>query len=53
MLWLQRIIGEPWFWSIRPEGLGLYLEESGWRNGPEQVETTRKQGVEYYAVAFR
>ena len=53
MLWLQRVIGEPWIWSIQPGDLGLFLEESGWRNGSEQMETTLKQGVEYYAAAFR
>lgn len=29
MLWLQKIFGEPWLWSIRPEELGSFLKESG------------------------
>lgn len=53
MLWLQKMVGEPWLWSIRPEALGGFLEETGWKNGLGQVETTRKQGVEFYAVALK
>ncbi len=53
MLWLQKAIGEPWLWSIRPEELGLFLEESGWKNAPELAGTTGKHGVEFYAVATR
>ena len=51
MLWLQRAIGEPWIWSIRPKELGLFLQESGWTDVPELVRETEKQGVERYAVA--
>jgi methyltransferase (TIGR00027 family) len=47
MLWLQKVVGEPWTWSIRPEDLGMFLEESGWT----LTETTHKHGVEFYAVA--
>lgn len=53
MLWLQKMVGEPWHWSILPEDLGRFLEETGWKNSPGRVETTRKQGVEYYGVAFK
>ena len=53
MLWLQKFIGEPWLWSIRPEELGLFLEESGWTNTLVLAETTRKHGVEFYAVATK
>lgn len=51
MLWLQKAIGEPWIWSIRPTELGLFLKESGWTNAPELVGEIEKQGVERYAVA--
>ena len=51
MLWLQEAAGEPWTWSIRPEELGLFLAETGWRIAQEQVETACKYGVEFYAVA--
>ena len=53
MLWLQKLAGEPWTWSIRPEELGLFLKESGWTHAPEQAGTTRKHGVEFYAVATK
>ena len=53
MLWLQKVVGEPWTWSIRPEELGLFLEESGWTNALALVGTTRKRGVEFYAVATK
>ena len=53
MLWLQKIAREPWTWSIRPEELGLFLEETGWKIALEQVGTTRKHGVEFYAVATK
>ena len=53
MLWLQKVSGEPWLWSIRPEELGLFLEESGWTNAQALAGTTRKHGVEFYAVATK
>ena len=52
MLWLQKAIGEPWIWSIRPEELDPFLEELGWRNAPELLQADGKQGVEFYAVAI-
>jgi methyltransferase (TIGR00027 family) len=51
ILWLQKAIGEPLIWSIRPAELGLFLEESGWTNVPELAGETDKPGVERYAVA--
>lgn len=53
MLWLQKVVGEPWTWSIRPEELGLFFEETGWTIALDQVETARKHGVEFYAVATK
>ena len=53
ILWLQNRAGEPWTWSIRPEELGPFLEQSGWQHAPEQVGTTRKHGVEFFAVATK
>jgi methyltransferase (TIGR00027 family) len=51
MLWLQKIVGEPWLWSIRPEELDLFLEETGWEYKPEKKGTSLKHGVEYFIVA--
>jgi methyltransferase (TIGR00027 family) len=53
MLWLQKVVGEPWIWSIRPEELDLFLEESGWTSAPALVGATGKHGVEFYAVATK
>jgi methyltransferase (TIGR00027 family) len=53
MLWLQKVVGEPWTWSIRPEELGLFLEVTGWTISLEQEGTDRKHGVEFYAVATK
>ena len=51
MLWLQNLIGEPWLWGVRPEGLGPFLEEAGWKYDPTTAEDSGKHGGEYYAVA--
>jgi len=53
MLWLQKVAGEPWLWSIQPEELGLFLAETGWKNDTEQVWAKRKYGVEFYAAAIK
>jgi len=53
MLWLQKVIGEPLIWSIQPEELGLFLEESGWTNDLTLAGETDKHGVEFYAVATK
>ena len=52
MLWLQKVVGEPWLWSVRPEELSLFLEGKGWTN-VESPETKRKYGVEHYGVAAK
>ena len=53
MLWLQKVTGEPWIWSIRPEGLDLFLKGTGWAIAPMPQETAHKHGVEFYAVATK
>ena len=53
LLWLQKVIGEPWLWSICPETLSQFLEETGWTNTPELAGPTEKHGVEFYAVATK
>jgi len=51
MLWLQKVAGEPWLWSIRTDELGLFLPQTGWENAPGLTKTSGKYGVECYAVA--
>lgn len=53
MLWLQKLVGEPWTWSIRPEELDSFLEESGWAYSHEWEKTSHKYGIEFYAVATK
>ena len=53
IMWLLRVGGEPWIWSIRPEELGQFLEETGWTNSTEMAGSTDKHGVEFYAVATK
>lgn len=53
MLWLQKVAGEPWIWSIRPDELGPFLKKTGWTHAPGMAGTTRKHGVEFYAVATK
>ena len=51
MLWLQEVAGEPWTWCIRPEQLGVFLDETGWTIAQDLVGTTCKHGVEFFSVA--
>ena len=51
MLWLQKVVGEPWLWSIHPDELSLFLEKLGWKTSSELAGTSIKHGVEFYAVA--
>jgi methyltransferase (TIGR00027 family) len=53
VLWLLKVGGEPWLWSLRPEELGRFLNASGWTYAPELVGATGKHGVELYAVATK
>ena len=53
MLWLQRAVGEPWTWSLRPQELASFLEGTGWKITPELVQMSGMHGVEFYAVATK
>jgi len=53
VLWILKVAGEPWLWSMQPEKLGPFLRDRGWTNAPELVGTTNKHGVEFLGVAAR
>jgi methyltransferase (TIGR00027 family) len=53
VLWILKVSGEPWLWSIRPKELGGFLEGSDWTDAPELVGTTKKYGVEFLGVATK
>jgi hypothetical protein len=48
ILWLQKLVGEPWLWSIRPEELGAFLKNSGWTDVSETADIAGKHGVEFF-----
>jgi len=53
VLWLLKVGGEPWLWSIRREELDQFLKSAGWSDAPELERATDKHGVELYAVATK
>ena len=53
LLWTLKVNGEPWLWSIRPDQLSRFLEETGWRSAPALLGTTNKHGVEFFGVAVK
>ena len=53
VLWVLRLGGEPWLWSIRPEQLEQFLGRTGWTLAPHLVQTGAKYGMEYFDVATR
>jgi methyltransferase (TIGR00027 family) len=53
VLWLQKIAGEPWIWSIQPKNLTSFLSELGWKNDLVLAGKTGKHGAEFFAVATK
>ena len=53
VLWILKVIGEPWLWSIRPQELSQFLEEAGWANAPELVGAADRRAVEFLGVAMK
>jgi methyltransferase (TIGR00027 family) len=51
MLWLQKVAGEPWLWSIRQANLSSFLGALGWTCNQNTAEAAQKYGVEHIAVA--
>ncbi len=53
VLWILKASGEPWLWSMRPNELTRFLDETGWKNTPDLVGTSSRYGVEYLGVASK
>jgi methyltransferase (TIGR00027 family) len=53
VLWLLKVSGEPWLFSIQPEELGSFLQETHWTISPDQMETSNMCGVEFFGVAVK
>jgi len=51
LLWILKVNGEPWLWSIQPEQIGQVLKENGWAYSPELVGEVNKRGVEFFGTA--
>ena len=51
VLWILKVSGEPWLWSIRPEDLGRFLKDTGWTNAQYLVASSSGHGVEFRGVA--
>jgi methyltransferase (TIGR00027 family) len=51
LLWILKATGEPWLWSIQPDGLSRVLKENGWTYSPELVGEINKRGVEFFGTA--
>jgi methyltransferase (TIGR00027 family) len=50
VLWILKVSGEPWLWSIRPEELGLFLKDHNWTLAPNLGVSSDKRGVEFFSV---
>ena len=53
ILWILKVSGEPWQWSIRPEELGPFLDKNGWIDAPELLSASVQPGIEFFGVATR
>lgn len=53
VLWLLRVSGEPWLWSIEPDDLNLFLRQHQWKAESNFVRTTNKHGVEFFGLAVK
>jgi methyltransferase (TIGR00027 family) len=53
VLWILKVGGEPWLWSMRPEEFALFLKEKNWTIAPNLVLSSGKCGVEYFEVAVK
>jgi methyltransferase (TIGR00027 family) len=51
VLWLLKVYGEPWLWSIRPEELSTFLKAHGWELASDEDSPTKRYGVEFFALA--
>jgi hypothetical protein len=52
-MWILKVGGEPWLWSIRPEELGPFLKANGWGIAPDPVPSSGGCGIEFFGVAVK
>ena len=51
VLWLLKVGGEPWLWSIPAEALCAFLNEHGWTIPDGETGPSNKCGIEFYGTA--
>ena len=52
MRFLQKLTGEPWLWSVKPDELNDFLSPLGWSESSDPAGHTSFHGIEHYAVAW-
>jgi methyltransferase (TIGR00027 family) len=53
VLWLLRVGGEPWLWSISAEDLCPFLNEHDWTIADDRKESPGKCGIEFHGIAVK
>ena len=53
VLWLLKVGGEPWLWSISPGDLRSFLGEEHWTVGDDRTGSTEKCGIEFHGMAVK
>lgn len=53
VMWILKVGGEPWLWSIRSEELGLFLKEHSWIIATTLAVSSGRRGVEFFGVAMK
>jgi methyltransferase (TIGR00027 family) len=53
VLWILKVGGEPWLWSMRPEELGSFLHGNSWGLAPNLEVSSGRCGVEFFGFAVR
>lgn len=53
VLWLLKVAGEPWHWSMQPEELDPFLQGHNWTIAPNQALSSNRRGVEFFGVAVK
>ncbi len=53
VLWLLKVGGEPWLWSIPAEELCAFLKEHYWTIPDGETESSDRCGIEFYGIAVK
>jgi len=53
VLWLLKVSGESWLWSIQPEELSPFLKETTWTIAPDEMDSLDRCGVEFFGIVTK